>query len=82
MVLGKCLYGLVLRGVPRPEGETRALALLKSPVSAMIFLTKPKALSHGMRQRCALARTFALNSPIFMMNEPFGARACGAPQKA
>ena len=26
-----------------------------------------------MRQRCALARTFALDSPIFLMDEPFGA---------
>jgi len=33
----------------------------------------PKALSHGMRQRCALARTFALGSPVFLMDEPFGA---------
>jgi NitT/TauT family transport system ATP-binding protein len=33
----------------------------------------PKALSHGMRQRCALARTFALDSPVFLMDEPFGA---------
>ncbi len=33
----------------------------------------PKALSHGMRQRCALARTFCLNSPIMLMDEPFGA---------
>ena len=33
----------------------------------------PKMLSHGMRQRCALARTFCLDSPVMLMDEPFGA---------
>ena len=33
----------------------------------------PKALSHGMRQRVALARTFALDADLMLMDEPFGA---------
>jgi NitT/TauT family transport system ATP-binding protein len=71
--LGNAAYGLEIRGAPRREREARAMTLLKR-VGLSDFADKyPKALSHGMRQRCALARTFALESPVFLMDEPFGA---------
>lgn len=71
--LGNATYGMEIRNVPKAEREALALNLL-ARVGLRDFSDKyPKALSHGMRQRCALARTFALDSPVFLMDEPFGA---------
>jgi NitT/TauT family transport system ATP-binding protein len=71
--LGNAVYGMEIRNVPATEREARARALLER-VGLGGFADKyPKALSHGMRQRCALARTFALDSPVLLMDEPFGA---------
>jgi NitT/TauT family transport system ATP-binding protein len=71
--LGNAAFGMEVRRVPKEEREMRALALLKE-VGLGDFADKyPKALSQGMRQRCALARTFALDSPVLLMDEPFGA---------
>lgn len=71
--LGNAAYGMEIRGVGKNEREARAVELLRR-VGLGDFIHKfPKMLSHGMRQRCALARTFALDSPVLLMDEPFGA---------
>ena len=71
--LGNAAYGMEIRGTPRTTREKRAMDLL-GRVGLRDFATAyPSALSQGMRQRCALARTFALDSQVLLMDEPFGA---------
>ncbi len=71
--LGNAAYGMEIRNVGKAERVERAAALLRQVGLGDFANHYPKALSHGMRQRCALARTFALDSRILLMDEPFGA---------
>ncbi|MDQ2989242.1 MAG: ABC transporter ATP-binding protein, partial [Pseudomonadota bacterium] len=66
-------FGLQIKGVGKPEIRQRVDALL-AMLSLSDFRTRfPKDLSGGMRQRVAIARVLALDSPIMLMDEPFGA---------
>jgi NitT/TauT family transport system ATP-binding protein len=71
--LGNAVYGMEARGVAREPREARARELLARVGLGDFVDHYPKALSHGMRQRNALARTFCLESPVLLMDEPFGA---------
>ena len=59
-----------IRNVPKAVREERARVLLGQVGLGDFVERYPKALSHGMQQRCALAHTFALDSPVFLMDEP------------
>jgi len=71
--IGNVEYGLELRGERRAERRERARELLQAVGLGRYENAYRSELSHGMRQRVALARTFALKSEILLMDEPYGA---------
>lgn len=71
--LDNAAFGLKVRGVPIEQARARAAEMLRRVGLGGFEQALPKALSHGMRQRVALARTFAMPSPLLLMDEPFGA---------
>jgi NitT/TauT family transport system ATP-binding protein len=66
-------FGLEIKKVPREEISRRVGALLQMLSLSDFRQRYPKDLSGGMRQRVAIARVLALDSPIMLMDEPFGA---------
>lgn len=62
-----------IRGQPPARRREVARALLARVGLGAFEHAYPKHLSHGMRQRVALARTFSMDSAILLMDEPFGA---------
>ena len=66
-------FGLEIKGIDASTIEQRVLALLETLGLKDFRARFPKDLSGGMRQRVAIARILALDSPIMLMDEPFGA---------
>jgi NitT/TauT family transport system ATP-binding protein len=66
-------FGLEIKRVPRAEIKRRVDELLALLSMSDFRARFPKDLSGGMRQRVAIARVLALDSPIMLMDEPFGA---------
>jgi NitT/TauT family transport system ATP-binding protein len=66
-------FGLEIKKMPKAHINEKVNALLKM-LNLQDFRERyPKDLSGGMRQRVAIARVLALDSPIMLMDEPFGA---------
>jgi len=66
-------FGLELQGVPAARRRRVATDLL-GPLGLREFAAKyPRELSGGMRQRVAIGRALAIDAPIVLMDEPFGA---------
>jgi len=60
-------------GKSKQEYRQTALEYLEMVGLNDAFPKLPGQLSGGMRQRAAIARSFAINSPVLLMDEPFGA---------
>ena len=71
--LDNAAFGLKVCGMAVGEARDRAAEMIKRVGLGGFEHSLPKALSHGMRQRVALARTFAMPAPLLLMDEPFGA---------
>ena len=66
-------FGLEIKGMARAQIAASVAQLLKLLSLEDFAKRYPKDLSGGMRQRVAIARVLALDSPILLMDEPFGA---------
>jgi NitT/TauT family transport system ATP-binding protein len=66
-------FGLEIKGMSKADIATRVESLLQTLHLQDFRHRYPKELSGGMRQRVAIARVLALDSPIMLMDEPFGA---------
>ncbi|WP_159737481.1 choline ABC transporter ATP-binding protein [Vibrio atypicus] len=72
-VLDNVAFGLELQGMGKAERREKARAQLEM-VGLSEWETKfPHELSGGMQQRVGLARAFAMDTDILLMDEPFSA---------
>jgi NitT/TauT family transport system ATP-binding protein len=66
-------FGLTIKHTPKRERDAIVLKCLDLVGLGQFAHALPKTLSGGMKQRCAIARAYAVNPQILLMDEPFGA---------
>ncbi|MGO1385177.1 MAG: ABC transporter ATP-binding protein [Arachnia sp.] len=66
-------FGLELKKIPKAERRAIADHQLELTNLTAFADALPKTLSGGMKQRCAIARAYAVDPSILLMDEPFGA---------
>jgi NitT/TauT family transport system ATP-binding protein len=66
-------FGLKLARKSRKETREIAKHFIELVGLTQFADALPKMLSGGMKQRCALARAYAVNPKLLLMDEPFGA---------
>jgi spermidine/putrescine transport system ATP-binding protein len=66
-------FGLDVKGVAKPERQSRVQEALKLVQMHHMIARKPSELSGGQQQRVALARALVNRPSVLLLDEPFGA---------
>ncbi|GAA4943508.1 ABC transporter ATP-binding protein [Streptomonospora halophila] len=66
-------FGLRIAGISADERARRAQRAIDLVGLTEFADALPKTLSGGMKQRCAIARAYAVSPQVLLMDEPFGA---------
>ncbi|MFE7329569.1 ABC transporter ATP-binding protein [Streptomyces sp. NPDC057565] len=66
-------FGLKVAGVGKKERRAAARRMIDIVGLTDFADALPKTLSGGMKQRCAIARAYAVDPKVLLMDEPFGA---------
>ena len=66
-------FGLRIKGMPAAERRRVSDHFIDLVGLRDFSDALPKTLSGGMKQRCAIARAYAVNPTMLLMDEPFGA---------
>jgi NitT/TauT family transport system ATP-binding protein len=70
---GNVEFGLEVKGIPKPERQESARRYLTLVGLGGFEESFPHQLSGGMQQRVGIARAFAIQPEVLLMDEPFGA---------
>jgi len=66
-------FGLRIKGIPAAERREKAGYFINLVGLGDFADALPKTLSGGMKRRCAIARAYAVDPSVLLMDEPFGA---------